>query len=546
MRDTAVELYYAGPPQSGSHESRETKSQQSIAEEADWKAGRQELTILTILAIMTFIITVCRYYDPRAGATAQDLNATSIATFWAGSSFLLANASFIPVIGAFSDILGRREMLLFSVALFTVGTIICCTSNTIEQLLAGRTIQGIGSGGFQGVGYIIVSDIIPLRQRPKYGNFTIAAGGLGAVVGPIIGGGIIERTTWKWIFYINFPFCALGLVLVPLAVRLEHVRQRGIGEKLRQLDWIGSVMFIGGTSSFLIGLTWGGTQFPWSAYQTWVPILLGGIALVGAVFYEKTFAGVPFLRLSVFNSVSAGIIFFCTLVHGYILFSLLYYVIFYFQAVRATSPTITGVIILAVNFLLFPSSLITGIVITRRGSFLWAIRSGFVIALLGSGLLLLLDREINFTGAVFVLLTSSIGQGLLLSALNAATQTVSETKDVAYAVTMFFFMRILGQCLGVTINTAVFENSLLRALQKRNVPDATRIAVDAEAFATGIQGMPDNHLKDLYLSSYVEGLHGVFYLLIALSALSFVLSFLIKHHSMDKKLESEHKLAARN
>lgn len=138
---------------------------------------------------------------------AQELNATSIATFWAGTSFLLANASFVPLIGAMSDILGRRELLLSSVLLFTVGTIICCVSNNVEGLLAGRTIQGVSAGGIQTMSYAIVSDIIPLRQRPKYGNFTILAWGLDAVLGPVFGGVITEHTIWRvgQAFSIGYP-----------------------------------------------------------------------------------------------------------------------------------------------------------------------------------------------------------------------------------------------------------------------------------------------------------------------------------------------------
>ncbi|KAI1758823.1 major facilitator superfamily domain-containing protein [Hypoxylon sp. FL1150] len=508
-------------------------------DEEQWKAGRQELMILTTLSIISFIIATL----------ARALNATSIATFWAGTSFLLANASFVPFIGAVSDILGRRQLLLSSVMLFTVGTIICCVANNIKTLLADRTIQGVGAGGIQTMSYVIVSDIIPLRQRPKYGNFTVLAWGLGAALGPVFGGVITEHTTWRWLFYINFPFCALGLFIIPFTVKLKSPHKRTFAEKVIRIDWVGSILFVGGTSSFLIGLTWGGIQFPWSAYQTWLPILLGGLAVIVSLVYEKTLAAVPFLRLSVFGSTSAAIIFFCTLVHG----SSLYYIMFYYESVRATSPTISGVIIMAVNILMFPAGMATGITIIRRGKFLWAnsilpdlIRGGFAIATLGNGLLLLLNETRPLAGTVFILLVLSIGQGMLLSALNVSSQVVAKAKDAAYAVTMFMFMRVFGQCLGVAVGTAVFENVLLRALQTRSVPNASEIAVDAQAFVSTLTAMPDGLPKAAIISAYMEGFRGVFYLLLSISAFCFVLSFFIKHHSMDKKLDSDHRLTKGN
>ncbi len=104
---------------------------------------------------------------------------------------------FVPFIGSLSDIFGRRELLLASISMFTAGTIVCCPANDITQLLAGRTIQGVGAGGMQVLSFIIISDIIPLRQRPKYASFILLAWGIGAAVGPLLGGAIIENTTWR-------------------------------------------------------------------------------------------------------------------------------------------------------------------------------------------------------------------------------------------------------------------------------------------------------------------------------------------------------------
>lgn len=109
---------------------------------------------------------------------------------------------------------------------------------------------------------------------------------------------------------------------------------------------------------------------------------------------------------------------------------------------------------------------------------------------------------------------------------------------------MFMFMRVFGQCLGVAVGTAVFENALLHALQRREIPGASEIAVDAEAFIATLTAMPSGPAKDAIVSAYVEGFRGIFYLL-AISAFSLILSFFIKHHTMDRGLDSEHKLAKR-
>jgi len=99
--------------------------------------------------------------------------------------------------------------------LFTGGTIICCLASDFRVPLTGRTVQGIGGGGIIVMNLIIMTDVIPLRLRPKYNGVSQVAWALGTIIGPIIGGVIADKTTWRWMFVLNFPFCGIGLLMVP-------------------------------------------------------------------------------------------------------------------------------------------------------------------------------------------------------------------------------------------------------------------------------------------------------------------------------------------
>ncbi len=371
----------------------------------------------------------------------------------------------------------------------------------------------------------------------------------------------------QWLFYINFPFCGVGLLIVPLTVRLKPEKNRTLKENLARVDWAGGIFFIASTSSFLIGLTWSGIQYPWNSYQAWLPTVLGGVGLVLSVVYEVRIPAVPFLRVSVFSGVSAVLVYLCTAVHGFLvcpplcpplglpreistdkrcpadkLFSHLFYIMLYYQSIKAMDSTQVGAIMVAVNLILFPASIITGILIKRRGQFLWAVWGGLGISTLGNALLFLLDESRSVVATVFILLVSSVGQGLLLSALNVATQAIAKTTDVAYAVSMFMFMRTFGMCLGVALGGTAFQNVLLRALERRNVPHAFEIAVDAEPFVQTLVAMSDSPEKAAILAGYVEGFHGVFTLLVSLCGACFIASFFMKHYTLDKGLDSEHKI----
>jgi hypothetical protein len=119
----------------------------------------------------------------------------------------------------------------------------------------------------------------------------------------------------QWLFYINFPFCGIGFACVPF-FRLKLINKRSWSKDLGRVDWVGGILFIAGMTAFLLGITWGGVQYSWSSYQTWLPILLGGLVVVGALFYEAFVPSEPFIRLSVFHNRSAAIVYFLTLVQG--------------------------------------------------------------------------------------------------------------------------------------------------------------------------------------------------------------------------------------
>ncbi|KAI3326327.1 MFS general substrate transporter [Xylariaceae sp. AK1471] len=517
--------------------------------ESDFKAGKRELLILGTMAALNVILALdATVLPPALPRLAKELKGTAIETFWAGSAYLLANAVFVPFLGAVSDLIGRQAVLVFAVVMFTAGTIISTLATNFTVLLAGRTVQGIGGGGIYTMSYIVVSDIIPLRQRPKYLSLIIAGWALGTVIGPVTGGAVAEHAQWQWIFYINYPFCALGLLAVPFAFRnLKLQNQPPFLTAVRRVDWFGSFLFIAGISSFLIGLTWGGVQYSWSSYQTWVPILLGGLATIFSLVYEGYVPHAPFIHLAVWKSTSACLVFLLTIVGGFELYTHLFYLPFYMISVKGLSTTLTGVYIMATTLLVVPISIVSGRLMTRFGSFLWSIRLGFACLVVSNGVLLLINQHRSLVAHLFLILSISVGHGLIVLSLSIATQAIASTRDLAYAVSMFTFLRQFGICLGVAIGGTVFQNVLLHALERGGFPHDVALATsrNAAAFSGPLNSMPNGPEKTAYLDAFVEGFHGIFYLLLALAALSLILSLFVKHHDMNTKLESEHQIEER-
>ena len=193
---------------------------------------------------------------------------------------------------------------MLSIILFTVGALVAALANNFRQLLAGRTVQGVGGGGIISLTLVIFSDIIPLRLRPKYWTFIQATWGIGMILGPLVGGLFAQHASWRWAFYINFPFCGTGLAIVPFVVTMK-TKKRSMKEKILRIDWVGSTLFNASLTAFLIAITWGGVQYSWEVFQTFLPLILGILGILAALAWEKWVAKHPFLRLELFNGRSA-------------------------------------------------------------------------------------------------------------------------------------------------------------------------------------------------------------------------------------------------
>ena len=169
----------------------------------------------------------------------------------------------------------------------------------------------------------IFTDIVPLRLRPQYWAAIQVAWAVGTVTGPVIGGACAHPKTWRWIFYINFPICAISLVAVPLLYRPEGSSgmtktRDSFLSKWRRFDFAGCGLFLGSTTSFLIGVTWGGVQYDWDSVQVLVPICLGLAGIVLTIVWEKLGTENPFLRIWIFDDFQTTAAYLCGMLQGLI------------------------------------------------------------------------------------------------------------------------------------------------------------------------------------------------------------------------------------
>lgn len=386
---------------------------------------------------------------------------------------------------------------------------------------------------------IVITDLVPLRFRGQWAGIIAGMWSIGSVSGPIIGGAF-ATVQWRWIFWINLPFIGIGGIMIPLFLRLNVIPQ-SIAAKLRRVDWLGTVIFVGCMTSFLIPLTWGGIMYPWSSWRTLVPLLVGAVGLVAFCFYEKYLAVEPLLRLSVFANRTANLAYFATTTHGLILWCLLYYQPLYYEAVKGYKPVIAGVALFPATFTVAPLAVVTGIMITKTGRYRWAIWSGWAITTLGLGLLVLLDVDTKIQQWIFICLVSGIGMGVLFPSLQFQLQAASTNKDMAFAVAMFVFFRSFGQALGVAIGGVIFQNEMVSNLKAYPMwaSQASELARDAAALVEVIQhtAIADGKLE--LQQAYTDSLRTVYIVLTVLAGVSAISTLFIKGYDLNVGLETE-------
>ena len=325
-------------------------------------------------------------------------------------------------------------------------------------------------------------------------------------------------------------------------VRL-HNERTSLLEKIRMVDWFGGFLFTASITAFLVAITGGGIDNPWASWRTTTPLIVGAMGLIIAIIYELYIAKHAFIQRQLFPNISASATYVCAFFQGFLLYIALYYLAFYFSAAKLASPFRTGIDLLPVVVMTVPSNIVCSALITRFGTYRWAIWLGYGITTIACGLMIMFDEHTQSAVWASVLCVLGLGLGMSLSSVSFATQaSVVDTKDSGRAAAMYAFMRTLGMTLGVALGSTIFQNLMKRKLRDLGLDE--RIASNAEDFVEAV--LRNFSAKDPLvinaLKAYAYGFKGVFLTMTGIAGGALLISGLVKHHSMDRLLDSRFKL----
>ncbi|HSS94018.1 MAG TPA: MDR family MFS transporter [Candidatus Dormibacteraeota bacterium] len=436
---------------------------------------RRKLAILGAILLTMFLASL----DQTVVGTAlprivTDLNGASLYS-WVVSAYLLASTVTVPIYGKFSDVFGRKVMLMIGVSLFLVGSWLSGASQNMNQLVAFRAIQGLGAGALFPIVMAIIGDLYSPRERGRFQGLFGAVFALSFIVGPFIGGWITDHISWHWVFYVNVPFGIASLIVLATVLPSAGRRQASI----RDLDYLGIVLFTAGLVPFMLGLTNKGNVNGSGQLATWTDPDVGGLIVIGlvilAVFlFAETKAKEPIIPLNLFKDRDYAVSMAAVFAFGMAMFAAVIFLPRFYQTVRGVSATASGYYIWPLLVGLIGGSIGTGILISRLGRYKWLMTGGAVVMIVGGFLMTHLTPGVPDWQLWLWMLILGLGIGPAMAGYTVVVQNSVPPTRLGVATSTLTFLRQIGASIGLavagTIFSSSFANRLPTSLAEAGVP----------------------------------------------------------------------------
>ncbi|KAJ3863479.1 MFS general substrate transporter [Lentinula novae-zelandiae] len=528
-----------------------SRSVPKLSDEPNEETSNIQLTDQTNLLPFRQIIVVYIALSSCVVVTALDsvIVATSLSTIansfragsvisWVPSAYLLTSTAFQPLYGRFSDIFGRKSAMCLAMGLYMLGNLISgFTKGSIVQVIICRGVAGAGGGGIVGMMQIIVSDIITLRERGKYHGMIGAVVALGYTIGPIVGGLLAQKVSWRWCFWVTLPLSLVSSAVVVLVLPVKPVAG-GIRKKLLLIDYVGSLLTLIGCALIMLPLIWGGVTFPWTHPVTLSLLSSGALVVLLFCLYEWKCAKLPIVPMYIFKHSTVSGVYICMFANGFVFFSSLYYIPQFFQAGLGYSPIRAG---------LFLIPLLVG-----QTAFSWVatiVYTGFAFIAISCGFISTITHNTSKATMVILMLLVGCGSGLTLATTTVAVQASVERKDMSVVTAFRNFVRSLGAAFSLSVASSVVNNSLLASMIEISLSPSTITTIlnDPSILARASSiGLPDEQALHVLEHGYEAGFKKFFIINASLGVMATIVSAtMVKHKELsrddDEKLKSEAK-----
>ncbi|KAI1319727.1 major facilitator superfamily-domain-containing protein [Xylariaceae sp. FL0255] len=459
---------------------------------------------------------------------------------WIGSAFILGFTAVTPIWGSIADLWGRKPIILTALTIFLAGSLLCALSPNLGALIGGRAIQGIGASGMGVMVNTIICDMFSLRERGLYLAITSIIWAIGSAVGPIIGGLFVNnpRLGWRWCFWLNLPIG--GVVFIVLLFFLKvHSPNTSVLAGLRAIDWIGSVLCLGGTVMILLGLDFGDVTFPWSS-PTIISLIVFGTVVIGiALVNEWKFAANPVIPLRLLGGWSKAAAYGVFAFNAYVFIGVTYYLPLYSQSVLGVDALTSGVYLLPLIVSCSLSAAGAGVFIQQTGKYRPLMYAAQVLLTLGTGLFIDLEFERNLPKLFIFQILTGIGVGLNIEAPIISAQASATVRDTAAVIATMGFLRSIATAVSVVLGGVIFQNQMTAMNSALAAELGSQVAgqFNGENAAANVETILSLSTDDQVLvrRAYYQAIRTVWIMYIAFAGLATFMNLFVGQHYLSKE-----------
>lgn len=434
-----------------------------------------------------------------------------LATYsWVFSAYLLASTTTIPIYGKLSDVYGRRPVYAVAMILFLIGSLLSGHANSMSQLIAFRTVQGLGAGGVLPLAFIIVGALFSYQQRARMQGLFSGVWGLSSIIGPLLGGFLVDQISWRWVFYINVIPGLLALTLI-WTVWVDDGRPAG---KAVPVDYPGAGMLTASVIALLFGL------FELGSTVGWLLLVLAA-ALFGGLIWVEQRATDPVLPLPLFRDRLFAAATGQGVMAGCAMFGSIAFVPLFVQAVLGTSATAAGATLTPLTLGWVVASVVSGRLLLRT-TYRALVLAGMISLTLGTLLMSRITAETRQFTLMVYLTFMGIGMGMSVPAFLIAVQTSVPRRLLGIATSTVQFSRSIGGVLGISVMGAVLSQRLAAALVTAGTNSA---ALSVSQLLDPVARAASNAVMEQTLREALAGaIHSVFAIAFVAAALGLVVS----------------------
>ena len=369
---------------------------------------------------------------------------------WVFTAYLLTSTVTLPLAGKIGDLFGRKPLFLVAVVVFVAASVAAGAAPTMEALIAGRALQGIGAGLIFATTMAVIADLYSPLERGRVQGAVAGVFGIASVVGPTAGGWITDVSTWRWIFLINVPVGVIAFAAI--LVLMPWTRLPRAGEA--RLDVLGAVLLSLAVVPFLLAMVWGGERYEWLGPETLGLIAFAAVALAAFVAVEAR-AAEPLVPLFLFRNRVFAVSAVLLLLTGGGMFGAFTLIPLYLQGVLGESARVSGTLMTPMMIAVPISAAFAGQMMSRTGRYKYLLIVGIAVMTAGMLSFATVDEQTGRAEAIARMIVMTLGLGVTLPLLQVVVQNAVPFSVVGVATASVQFFRQIGGTLGVAVLTGI-------------------------------------------------------------------------------------------